>query len=354
MPAFNNRPSHVDTFSGSLLISSEEKYAMNFLRTGILICLVLTLPANPSLAKDPLRVAMAGFDGTDDVIFLVTQGARLFEKNGLKTELIAITGASPSSNALSRGEIDIDARSPVNAILARLRGLNFTFVAATLNYLDYTIITRPGVNGVGELKGKKIGIVRFGGKTDLLVRYLFRQLGLEPIRDFAMIQVGPPPARIGALQTGAIDATVLPPGQSYTAVKMGLRTMDIPYAPFLSGVIGVREAFIKEERATLVRFLKAYTEGIHFFLTRKEDSLKILSRAYRNSDMEWVEHLYRTHQQHQIGRKPFPNWEAVKVTLDMMVPDNPEVKKVSAKSLFDLSLLEEIDRSGFINQLYQP
>jgi NitT/TauT family transport system substrate-binding protein len=327
---------------------------MKLLRFGIIIFLVLALRVSPSFAKDQLRVAMAGFDGTDDVVFLVTQGARLFEKNGLKTELIAITGASPSSSALSRGEIDIDARSPVNAILARLRGLDFTFVAATLNYLDYTIITRQGVNTVADLKGKKIGIVRFGGKTDLLVRYLFRQLGLEPIRDFAMIQVGPPPARIGALQTGAIDATVLPPGQSYTAVKMGLKTMDIPYAPFLSGIIAVRESFIKEERATLMRFLRAYTEGIHFFLTRKEDSLKILSRAYRNSDMAYIEHLYRTHQQHQIGRKPFPNWEAVKVTLDMMVPDTPEVKKVSAKSLFDLSLLEELDRSGFIDKLYQP
>jgi hypothetical protein len=70
--------------------------------------------------------------------------------------------------------------------------------------------------------------------------------------------------------------------------------------------------------------------------------------------MAYIEHLYRTHQQHQIGRKPFPNWEAVKVTLDMMVPDTPEVKKVSAKSLFDLSLLEELDRSGFIDKLYQP
>ncbi len=173
-----------------------------------IILAVFGLRAAPSFAKDQLRVAMAGFDGTDDVVFLTTQGARLFEKNGLKVELIAITGASPSSSALSRGEIDIDARSPVNAILAKLRGLDFTFVAATLNYLDYTIITRPGINAVGELKGKKVGIVRFGGKTDLLVRYLFRQLGLEPIRDFAMIQIGPPPARVGALQSGAIDASL--------------------------------------------------------------------------------------------------------------------------------------------------
>src|ERR1051325_10287307 len=132
---------------------------MRLLRFATFVFVFVAFHAAPSFSKDQLRVAMAGFDGTDDVVLLVTQGARLFEKNGLKTELIAITGASPSSSALSRGEIDIDARAPVNAILARLRGLDFTFVAATLNYLDYTIITRPGVTAAAELKGKKVGIV---------------------------------------------------------------------------------------------------------------------------------------------------------------------------------------------------
>ena len=266
--------------------------------------------------------------------------------------MIAITGAAPSSSALSRGETDIDARAPVNAIQAKLKGLDFTFVAAALNYLDYTIITRPDITNVQELKGKKFGIVRFGGKTDLLVRYLFRSAGLEPIRDFAVLQVGPPTVRIGAIQSGAIDATMLPPSQAYTAVKAGLKTMDIPDAPFLSGVLVTREAFVKAERPTMIRFLKAYAEAIHFFLTRKEESLNIISRAYRNQDRGWVEHLYRTHQQHQIGRKPFPNWEGVQATLDMMVSDTPAVKQVKARQLFDLSVWDELERAGFIDGLY--
>jgi NitT/TauT family transport system substrate-binding protein len=254
-------------------------------------------------AKDRLRISVAGFDGSSELILVLGQGAQLFDKQGLKIQVVAITGAAPSSSALSRGEIDVDARAPVNAIQARLKGFDFTFVAAALSYLDYTIITRPDIANVQELRGKKFGIVRFGGKTDLLVRHLFRSAGLEPMHDFAVLQVGPPGARVGALQSGAIDATMLPPAQAYTAIKAGLKTMDIPYAPFLSGVLVTREAFVKTERATVTRFLKVYLESIHFFLTRKEESLGILARAYRNSDRGWVEHLYRTHQQHQIGRK---------------------------------------------------
>ena len=147
---------------------------------------------------------------------------------------------------------------------------------------------------------------------------------------------------------------MLPPSQAYTAVKAGLKKMDIPYAPFLSGVLVTREAFVKAERPTMIRFLKAYVEAIHFFLTRKEESLNIISRAYRNQDRRWVEHLYRTHQQHQIGRKPFPNWEGVQATLDMMVSDTPAVKQVKARQLFDLSVWDELERAGFIDGLYVP
>jgi ABC-type nitrate/sulfonate/bicarbonate transport system substrate-binding protein len=300
--------------------------------------LVIFFLASPGGAKDKLRISVAGFDGSSELLLVIGQGAQLFEKHGLKIELIAITGAAPSSSVLSRGETDIDARAPVSAIQTKLKGLDFTFVAAALNYLDYAIITRPDV--------------RFGGKTDLLVRYLFRSAGLEPVRDFAVLQIGPPTARIGAIQSGVIDATMLPPSQAYTAVKVGLKTMDIPYAPFLSGVLVTREAFVKTERPTLTHFLRAYVEAIHFFLTRKEESLGILARAYRNSDRGWVEHLYRTHQQHQIGRKPFPNWEGVQATLDMMVSDTPGVKNVKPRQLFDLTVLDELERAGFIEGLY--
>jgi len=313
---------------------------------------VIFLLASPGAARDKLRISVAGFDGSSELLLVIGQEAQLFEKHGLKIELIAITGAAPSSGALSRGETDIDARAPVNAIQAKLKGLDFTFVAAALNYLDYTIITRPDITNVQDLKGKKFGIVRFGGKTDLLVRYLFRSAGLEPARDFAVLQIGPPTARIGAIQSGAIDATMLPPSQAYTAIKAGLKTMDIPYVPFLSGVLVTREAFAKTERPTLTRFLRAYIEAIHFFLTRNEESLNIISRAYRNQDRGWLEHFYRTHQQHQIGRKPFPNWEGVQVTLDMMASDTPGVKQLKARQLFDLSVLNELERTGFIDGLY--
>jgi len=314
--------------------------------------LVIFFLASPGGAKDKLRISVAGFDGSSELLLVIGQGAQLFEKHGLKIELIAITGAAPSSSALSRGETDIDARAPVSAIQTKLKGLDFTFVAAALNYLDYAIITRPDIANVQDLKGKKFGIVRFGGKTDLLVRYLFRSAGLEPVRDFAVLQIGPPTARIGAIQSGVIDATMLPPSQAYTAVKVGLKTMDIPYAPFLSGVLVTREAFVKTERPTLTHFLRAYVEAIHFFLTRKEESLGILARAYRNSDRGWVERLCGTHQQHQIGRKPFPNWDGVQATLDMMVSDTPGVKNVKARQLFDLTVLEELERAGFIDGLY--
>ncbi len=317
-----------------------------------ILMLTVSILCSPASSKDWLRVSIASFDGTTEMIPAVTQGAGLFDKHGLTVELVAITGAAASTNALIHDEVNIDARSPVNAMLGMLKGLDFTFIAVAQNYLDYTIVTRSGIARIGDLRGKKIGIVRFGGKTDLLVRYLFRRLGLEPGRDFAILQVGASTARVSALQSGAIDATVLSPPQAYTALNAGLKTIDVPYAPFFQGVLIARKSFLKKDRATVKRFLSAYVEGIHFFLTRKDETLRIVSRYYRTSDRGWLEHIYRSHQQHQIGRKPYPDWEAVQATLDMMAPDEPDVKRLRPKNLFDLSILEELDRSGFIDKLY--
>ena len=322
-------------------------------RAARLVLLFFVLLGSPLYGKDRLRVAVAGFDGTSDFLVLIAQGAKLFEKQGLNVEVIAITGAAPSTSALSRGEIDFDVRAPVSAIQTKLKGLDPIFLASALNYLDYTIITRPDIANVQDLKGKRVGIVRFGGITDLLARYLFRSAGLEPVREFALLQVGPPAARISALQAKVIDATILPPSQEYSAIKAGLKTLDIPSVPFLSGVVVAREAFVKSERSTVSRFLRAYVEAIHFFFTRKEETLNIMSRVYRSQDRGWVEHLYKNHQQHQIGRKPFPNWDGVKATLDVMASDTPAVKQIQPKQLFDLSVLDELDKSGFVDNLYK-
>src|SRR5690349_6239819 len=125
----------------------------------VAIVLFLLIPCRGE-AKDRLRVSVAGFDGTSDLLLVIAQGAQLFEKEGLKIELIAITGAAPSSSALSRGETDIDARAPVNAIQAKLKGLDFTFIAAALNYLDYVVISRPDITNIQQLRNKRFGIVR--------------------------------------------------------------------------------------------------------------------------------------------------------------------------------------------------
>lgn len=320
----------------------------SFLFALLIIALAPSIPE----AKDRLRVSIASFDGTTELVLAVTQGAALFEKNGLKVELVAIAGAAPSTSAMMNGDVDLDVRSPVNAVVANLSGMDFTFLATAQNYLDYVIVTRPEIRDIEGLRGKKVGIVRFGGKTDLLVRYLFRRQGLEPVKDFAILQVGASTARVGIVQNGGIDATVLSPPQAYTALKAGLKAIDVPNAPFFQGVVIARKKFVQEDRATVQRFLRSYLEGIHFFLTRKEETLGILSRVYRVSDRGWLDYVYATHQQHQIGRKPFPDWEAVQATLDMMAPDTPGAKKINPKELFDLSLLQELDRTGFIDSLY--
>ncbi len=150
--------------------------------------LFLVTPA--TLYAEKLRVSYASVTGNTAVITYVAQRAGLFEKYGLGVEIILITGGPAAVSALLNGDVDLDLRAPIAAVQAMAHGARLTFLLSQSNTLEYDIVTRPEIKDVKQLKGKKVGIIRFGGISELMVRYLFQKLGLDADKDIAIVQVG--------------------------------------------------------------------------------------------------------------------------------------------------------------------
>ena len=173
------------------------------------IALVLCLLASTVLftaiafAVDKLRVSYASVTGNTAGITYIAQRAGLFEKQGLDVEIILITGGPASISALLNGDVDLDMRAPIAALQAMAHGVKLTFLVSQSNTLEYDVVTRPEIKDIKQLKGKKVGIIRFGGISELMVRYLFQKIGLDADKDIAIIQVGQ--ARFVALEKGAIE-----------------------------------------------------------------------------------------------------------------------------------------------------
>ena len=298
-----------------------------------------------------MRISYASVTGNTAGITYIAQRAGLFEKQGLDVELILITGGPASISALLNADVDLDMRAPVAALQAMAHGVKLTFLLSQSNTLEYDVVTRPEIKDIKQLKGKKVGIIRFGGISELMVRYLFQKLGLDADKDIAIVQVGQ--ARFVAMEKGAIDATVLASAESAYAKRNGFRVLDMPTLPFFGSTIVAAPAVAAKRADVMTRFMKGYLDGVRFFLNERERSSQYLADLLRTKDRDMIDLAYKNHPQHQMGRKPYPDMNAVKATLDIMSPREPLVKKLKAEELFNLSYLKQLDQSGYIDQLYQ-
>jgi NitT/TauT family transport system substrate-binding protein len=138
-----------------------------------------------AISAEKLRVSYASVTGNTAVLTYIAQRAGLFEKQGLDVEIILITGGPAAVSALLNGDVDLDLRAPVAAIQAMAHGAKLTFLLSQSNTLEYDVVTRPEIKDVKQLKGKRIGIIRFGGLSALMVRYLFQN------RDEVLIKISP-------------------------------------------------------------------------------------------------------------------------------------------------------------------
>lgn len=320
-------------------------------RRGQLFCLlVLALAAPRALAAEKLRVSYASVTGNTVVISYIAEKAKLFEKHGLDVEHILITGGPASISALLNNDVDLDLRAPIAALQAMSHGVKLTFLLSQSNVLEYDVVTRPEIKDIKQLKGKRVGIIRYGGISELMVRYLFQKLGLDADKDVTIIQAGQ--ARLVAMEKGAFEATVLSTAETAYAKKLGFRVVDMPALPFFGSTIVTTPAIVTKKPDALNRFLRGYLESVRFFLTDKEKSSQYIVDLFRSKDRELVELAYKSHPQHVMGRKPYPDMKAVQATLDIMSPREPMIKKLKAEELFNLSFLSRLDQSGYIDQLY--
>ena len=176
----------------------------------ILLVLSLALLLLSSVAAaEKLRISYASVTGNTAGITYIAQRAGLFEKQGLDVELILITGGPASISALLNDDVDLDMRAPVAALQAMAHGVKLTFLLSQSNTLEYDVVTRPEIKDIKQLKGKKVGIIRFGGISELMVRYLFQKLGLDADKDIAIVQVGQ--ARFVAWKRAPSTRRFLPP-----------------------------------------------------------------------------------------------------------------------------------------------
>jgi len=227
-------------------------------------------------------------------------------------------------------------------------------VGVTTNTLGYSMVTQPSIKTIRDLKGKVVGITPGRDAAYARVVKLLRDNGMDASKDVTFLSVGDggPAARVAALSSGVIHATMFTPPSDMISEKAGMRILTKIDVANVGGGLNTTTAFLQKSRPQAMRFLRGYMEAIQYLKSHRDESLKIFSKYVRNPDLGIMAYLYEEIST-RVEPGLRPQSESLRAMLELSALDFPQAKKLNEKDNWDLSLIEEIQKAGFLDQLYK-
>ncbi|MGN6716305.1 MAG: ABC transporter substrate-binding protein [Candidatus Binatia bacterium] len=323
---------------------------------GYLLCLILAtfLAHESAYAADKIRIGYSGVTVSNAMLWVTDEG-KLFQKNGIDPQILYLQ-TTLGQTAMIAGEVDMCVYSGSLLSSARLQGADVVMISSFLNKPLYRLVVRPEIKTVADLKGKRLGVTRFGTVTDLMTRLLVGKLGLDPDKDVSYIQVGDVPILLASLTTGrTINGAIIQPPYYLKAVASGMRIlvnmqeMDIPVQQ--TG-LNTTQKFIARNPDVVRRVVKSLIEGIHLMRSDPSVAKRSIAKRMQIKDEKELEDTYALLRSF-VPIKPYPTLDGFKTIFDDLAKKIPAAKTANPKDFVDTQFIEEFDRSGYIDSLYK-
>jgi NitT/TauT family transport system substrate-binding protein len=308
------------------------------------LALVFVLP-HASLAQTKMTIAYSSLGPMATGVWMAKDSGA-FDKYGIQADVIFISSGPVVVQALIGGDLQGGSGATNAVINAILNGAPIIGVAATANRPYHRLFVQPEINRLEDLKGKTLGVTRFGSITDNLTRILLRKSGLEGTVNVR--QMGGTIEVSAAFQNrviaGAVtsDLRVSPPSQA----KILTRLIDLGI-PYSMNMIAVSREYLRRNPETVERMVRAYADGVAFMNRQKEQALKIIAKYARLTDPKMIEDHYNDSVTY-LDRIPKADPEAVQTILEFMGK-----KGIPLDTFMDSTIIEKLTREGFFERLYK-
>ena len=322
----------------------------------VLVVMALFWDTASAQARRKVLVAYVA-PGITQVVPWIAKEAGIFSKHGIDADVILLTGSPRLMQTLLAGDIDYALGGTSSVLRARFRGADPVIVAGTTNFTGQRLLIRPDspLKSIQDLKGKTVGVTQYGSQGDTFLRDALKKAGLKPDADVSILQMGGTPQVASALVAGKVDAGVsgesslllIHQGRAKGLSGGSAKEMNIPG---VGATLNVTRRFLARDREGITRFLRAYVEGIHYFRTNREGSIKALQKFFRGASLTETAFIYDD-QHDVIDPLPIPSDEALQGELDRET--DPKAKTFKPADFVDMSILREIEKSGFLAQLYK-
>jgi len=286
--------------------------------------------------------------------FWIIQDAGFAKQEGLETDLVYIPSSSTVAQATLAGEVMI---SPANGQVITdvgLQGGDLVAMGGITNVVAFYIMATPEIRTVADLKGKPMGVTRFGSSGDVGVRMFLTKYGLEPVKDVPLIQLGGLPEIAAAMNKRTVVASAFSQPMAYVAQQGGahlLANLAKENIPFLHVGITTTRKFMRERRSQAKAYLRAYARAVHFMHTKKEETKTIFTKYTKIKDQGMLDGSL-TYGYDFIEKVPLVKPAGFQATLDDIAKKNPKAKSAKPEQFYDNSLVQELIDEGFFVKLW--
>ncbi|MGH7817534.1 MAG: ABC transporter substrate-binding protein [Candidatus Binatia bacterium] len=328
---------------------------MRILRTKLIlftVLVIINISAKTLWSAEliPLRATYASIGGAFAPLWLA-QDKGLFNKYGLAVDLKYMLSAT-GTQALLSGSTDI-VNPATELVEAGLGGARVAFIIGILNRAVLSVYSKPEFKQLTDLRGKILGVTLPGSTTDLTARILLQQAGMAPGKDVQVIHLQGMPDMITALTQGRIDAAIVSAPSTVKLRQAGLKELiDVgaQNIPMIHAGLATTRDFIKSNPDKVRRYVQAYIEGTKIARTDAEATKQIIAKYTKTDNKEDLDETYNTFVK-VWEQAPYVSAPGMQTLLNFSV--NPAGKTAKPEQFIDNSFVAELEKSGFIKDLYK-
>jgi NitT/TauT family transport system substrate-binding protein len=278
----------------------------------------------------------------------------IFRKNGLDVQIVYFRGGTITAMALIARETPISQISGPPVVSAVLKGADAVMIAGGNVIAEYWLMSKPEIKTAEQLKGGSVAISTFGGLADSMARIALQRLGLNPVKDVTLVQIGTIPERLSALDSGKVQAAMLSSPDNFRGQKRGLYNLMAVRLPYQGIGVGTTRTVIRENPDVVRRYVRSQVEAVHRLKTDREAGMKVLAKYLNLQDKEILQKAYDDGTTDEIlPPKQYPTVEGIKKILEPLGETDPKAKAAKPEDFVDMRFVRELDEGGFINDLYK-
>ena len=302
------------------------------------------------------QTTVVGYSSVTSVFlpFWIGKELGFYKKEGLDVQLVYIPSSTTMAQSMFAREVAISTANSSSVVNSGLQGGDLVLMGAVINTTAFYIISRPEITNIQDLRGKRVGVTRFGSSSDFAVREYLQKHKLQPGRDVTVIQSGGMPELAAALSSGAISAAPLSSPMSYVAEQRGNRVLaNLANEGIYFVIAGLTTSrrYLKENRRDAKAFLRAFGRATHAMFQQRDAAKNILAKYTKVEEPGMLEGSLK-YAQDFTEKIPLVRREGVQVVLEQEAEKNPRIKEFTAEQFYDNSLVQELVSEGFYRSLW--